>query len=71
MSSMIRCDSCKLLMFADSRTEKGAYHDIFLDGNTHYHLCSRCFDGMMRNVFHLVWNDDECQYTEKDGDGDD
>jgi len=45
MSSMIRCDKCRSLMYADSRSNKGAYAEIrikYTDGDTGYHLCKKC-----------------------------
>lgn len=64
MSSMIKCDSCNCLMFSDSRSEKGAYHEIWVDRCQQYHLCRICYDSMMRNIFHMIYNEDEQQYTE-------
>lgn len=64
MSSMIQCDSCKSLMFSDSRSEKGSYHEIWMDRQSQYHLCRVCFDAMMRNIFHMRYDEDEQQYVE-------
>lgn len=45
MSEMVRCDKCKKLMYADSRSEKGAYCSIgidYTDGYTRLHFCKVC-----------------------------
>ena len=67
MANMIRCDGCKKLFYDDSRTEKGSYVSVSITdvcGHSSYHLCRICFNAMMRNIFHMVWNDDEGQYIE-------
>lgn len=66
MSHMILCDGCKKTMFADSRSEKGAYHDLWIDGYYHYHLCRICYDSMMRNILRMRWSEDEQQYVEEE-----
>lgn len=66
MSNMIRCDGCKKIMFADSRSEKGAYHDLWIDRSYNYHLCRICYDSMMRNILHMRWSEDEQQYAEEE-----
>ena len=46
MSNMIRCDKCKKLMYADSRSDKGDYCRIgidYVDGNSTIHLCKTCY----------------------------
>lgn len=45
MSSMIRCDKCRSLMYADSRSDKDAYAEIrvkYTYGDAGYHLCKKC-----------------------------
>jgi hypothetical protein len=45
MTQMIRCDKCKKLMYADSRSEKGAYAFLqidYTDGHSSLHLCRIC-----------------------------
>lgn len=45
MSNMIRCDKCKKLMYADSRSDKGDYCNIgidYVDGHSTIHLCKTC-----------------------------
>lgn len=65
MSDMVQCDGCKKLMYADSRSEKGDYHFVWLDQREHYHLCRTCYDAFMRDILHLKWNNDEQQYTDE------
>jgi len=46
MSRMIRCDKCKKDMYADSRSEKGAYAIVkteYVTGYSELHLCKVCF----------------------------
>lgn len=46
MSEMIRCDKCKKLMYADSRSPKGSYCSIsvdYTDGYSRMHLCKMCY----------------------------
>ena len=46
MSSMIQCDECKKLMYADSRSDKFKYIRIRIDDSyghlTTIHLCELC-----------------------------
>ncbi len=45
MSDMIRCDKCKKMMYADSRSDKGDWCTIninYVDGMTTLHLCKNC-----------------------------
>lgn len=45
MSQMIMCNKCKKLMYADSRSEKGAYALLridYTDGLSSLHLCRIC-----------------------------
>lgn len=67
MASMIRCDGCEKLFYSDSRTEKGAYHLVSIDHGSGpmLHVCNNCYDAMMRNIFHMVWNSDEEQYVDQ------
>ena len=47
--------------------KKGSYVSVSITdvcGYSSYHLCRICCDAMMRNIFHMVWNDDEGQYIE-------
>ena len=44
MSNMIRCDKCRKLMYADSRSPKRAYGEFsirYVSEET-YHLCAVC-----------------------------
>ena len=61
MSNMILCDSCKKSMFADCRSEKGAYHEIWIDRSSQFHLCRQCYLDMMKNVFHMCAEDFELE----------
>ena len=65
MSDMIQCDSCKKTMYADSRSSKGDYHSLWIDRTISYDLCRDCYDAMMRNIFHMVYDEDEQQYVER------
>jgi hypothetical protein len=50
MSRMIRCDKCKTLMYADSRSDKGNYCELninYTDGYSKYHLCKVCHRQLM------------------------
>ena len=45
MSSMIRCDKCKKMMYADSRSDKGDWCTVridYVDGLSTLHLCKVC-----------------------------
>ncbi len=66
MSRMIQCDGCKLLVQDDSSAKDFGYHEIFIDRCQSYHLCRRCYDTMMRNIFHMKYSDDERQYVEEE-----
>lgn len=65
MSSMIQCDACKCTMYDDSRSEKGSYFELWIDRSSQFHLCRRCYDKMMRNIFRMTWSEDEEQYTDE------
>lgn len=46
MSSMIRCDKCKKMMYDDSRSDKGDWCTMtidYVDGLSFYHLCKTCY----------------------------
>ena len=64
MSEMIKCDRCGKYMYSDSRSDKGDYHHIRIDGASSYHLCRKCYDQFMKSILHMEWNEDEQQYTE-------
>ena len=66
MSKMIQCDGCKKLMYADSRSEKGAYCDLWIDGNSHFHLCRNCHKVMMEDIMHMHWDEDEQQFVDEE-----
>lgn len=66
MSRMIQCDGCKKNMYADSRSDKGDYHEMWIDQKDVYHVCRECYSAMMRNIFHLVWSEDNCQWEERE-----
>ena len=38
-------------MYADSRSEKGAYHEIWIDRSDSYHLCKTCYDRFLKLFF--------------------
>lgn len=56
MSQMIKCDSCGKMMYSDSRSEKGDYHEIWVDKSSSYHLCRDCFTKFMEDVLHAEWD---------------
>ena len=62
MSTMIQCDGCKALMFADCRSEKGDYHEIWIDRSNSYHLCRICYTSFMKDILHLVWDDENMEW---------
>jgi len=64
MSKVILCDSCRKTMYADSRSEKGSYHEIWIDRSTILHLCRECFNKFMLDTMHRHWNEDEQQWTD-------
>lgn len=64
MSTMIECDSCKGKMYDDSRSNRGDYHELWIDRTYRYHLCRKCYDRMMQQIMHMVFDDDEQQYVE-------
>ena len=66
MSQMIRCDGCKYTMYADSRSEKGDYHEIWIDRSSQYHLCRNCYQVFMEDILRSVWSDDEGQWVPKE-----
>ena len=66
MSDMIECDGCKKRMYADSRSDKGDYHEIWIDHRRGYDLCRECYNAFMRNILHLRWSDDEQDWVEGD-----
>ena len=51
MSRMIECDSCGIKMYEDSRSEKGAYFNIWVDHSHECHLCRKCFEKKLGDVF--------------------
>ena len=59
MSQMIECDACKKKMYADSRTEKGSYFDIWVDRSYNCHLCRTCFKERFGDVFNDVLGEGE------------
>ena len=66
MSNLIGCDSCETTIYADSRAKDSGFHNMWIDQTTNFHLCPKCFDKMMRVIFHRRWNEDERQYVEDD-----
>ena len=38
-------------MWADSRSEKGAYHELWIDRSSSYHLCKDCYDEFLKHFF--------------------
>ena len=51
MSDMVECDSCKKKMYKDSRSEKGAYFDIWVNHERQCHLCRKCFKERLGDIF--------------------
>lgn len=66
MSNMIMCDGCKKTMFADSRTPKGEFYNIFVNDQSSYDLCKNCFNAFMQDVLKRRWNEDEQQWEDGD-----
>lgn len=62
MSNMIQCDGCKKMMYADSRSEKYDYREMWIDRSYQYHLCRECYRKFMETVLNMKWNDDNQQY---------
>lgn len=62
MSRMIMCDGCEKTMFEDSRSEKGDYHEIWIDRSDSYHVCRECYEKFMTDVLHHKWSEDNCQW---------
>ena len=57
MSAMIRCDKCKSLMYADSRSERDAYCSIkieCIDGLSVFHLCKICHRQLLTEFIRCV-----------------
>lgn len=52
-------------MFEDSRTDKGEYHEVWIDHSYQYHLCRNCYTMFMEDVLRRTWCEDEQQWTEK------
>ena len=65
MSNMIKCDGCDALMYTDSRSERDAYHEFWIDRSYSYHLCKSCYTKFMNDILHRYWNEDECQFVER------
>ena len=59
MSQMIECDACKKKMYADCRTEKGSYFDIWVDRSYQFHLCRTCFKERFGDVCNEVLGEGE------------
>ena len=65
MSKMIQCDSCKKIMYADYRSKKDDYNKLRVNNRDNYHLCRECYNAMMRNIFHKVFDEvDQCYVDE-------
>lgn len=62
MSQMIKCDGCNSLMYADSRSEKDDFHEIWIDRESQFHLCKKCHIAFMEKILHRVWDEDEAQW---------
>ena len=63
---MIQCDGCKYTMYDDSRSEKGDYHEIWIDRSHQYHLCRNCFNVFMEDILRRTWCEDESQWIPKE-----
>ena len=65
MSDVILCDKCKKMMYADSRSPKGAYCKLridYTDGLTTYHLCHTCHRQLLTE-FMRTWTPEEYDET--------
>ena len=63
MSTLIQCDCCKDLKYADSRSNEGDYHEIWIDRSYSYHLCRKCYASFMKDTLHLVWDDENMEWV--------
>lgn len=57
MSNMIKCDGCGALMYADSRSERDAYHEFWIDRSDSYHLCKSCYHELKYKFLNNVEED--------------
>ena len=70
MSTMIMCDRCKKLMYADSRSNKGAYCSMniqYTDGMTTLNLCRSCHKNFIIDFMELY--NTQTEYDEDFGEG--
>ena len=56
MSMMIMCDSCKKAMYEDSRSRKDDHHELVIDHQITYHVCTNCFKKLMTDMLHQKWS---------------
>ena len=57
MTTLIECDKCKKKMFADSRSERGAYCVLsidYTDGLSTYHLCNTCHRQLLTEFMRVM-----------------
>ena len=66
MSTMIQCDGCKYTMYDDSRSEKGDYHEIWIDRSHQYHLCRNCYNTFMSDILRRKWCDKHSEFIQQD-----
>ena len=66
MSRMIQCDGCKSLAHDDCTAREYGFREIWIDQRQRFHVCGRCYDSMMRKIFHMRYDDNERQYVEED-----
>jgi len=66
MSSMIQCDSCKKVMYADSRSENGDYYEVCIDREYIYHLCRSCYAKLMITFLRKKWNKEDGCWEDAD-----
>lgn len=63
MSQMIECDRCKKKMYADSRSDKGAWSVVnttWIDGYSTLHLCRDCHSLFLIDFLKLYTAEEFC-----------
>lgn len=50
MSNMVECDGCKKKMYTDSRSNKGDFHEIWVDHSYQFHLCRECWRKFLTDI---------------------
>jgi len=73
VSTMIQCDKCKKLMYADCRSDKDAYCKLnitYVDGYSTLHLCKVCHRQLLTEFIRVITPeeyDEEFGEVEEDG----